>query len=412
MRTHTYTRNATLVERAKRVVPGGVYGHQSAARLPDGFPQFFARGEGSRVWDVDGNEYIDYMCAFGPIVLGHRHEAVERAVDEQRRAGACFNGPTEYWVHLAELLVEITPHADWAWFAKNGTDATTFAVMLARAHTGKKQLLRARGAYHGSAPWCTPRSAGVTPEDQANQIFYTYNDLDSVRQAVAQAGDDLAAIIVSPFRHDAWFDQEEVDPAFARGVRELCDETGAVLILDDVRAGFRIDLGGSWVPIGVAPDVSAYSKAIANGYPLAAVVGREELRAAAEEVFMTGSFWFAGAEMAAAIATIQTLRATDAIAHMKRIGHMLREGLDAQARSHGLRIRQTGPVQIPFLTFVSDQHFERSFTFSSEAAKRGVYLHPWHNWFLSAAHTEEDVAATLEITDIAFQVVRQVHGEG
>src|SRR5690606_33850855 len=148
---------------------GGVYGHQSAAQLPEGFPQFFARGQGSRVWDVDGNEYIDFMCAFGPIVLGHRHEAVERAVTEQQQLGTCFNGPTEYWVRLAELLVEITPHADWAWFAKNGTDATTFAVMVARAHTGKKYLLRARGSYHGSAPWCTPKPAGVTPEDTANQ---------------------------------------------------------------------------------------------------------------------------------------------------------------------------------------------------------------------------------------------------
>lgn len=376
------------------------------------FPQFFLRGKGSRVWDVDGNEYIDYMCAFGPIMLGYQHDEVELAVAEQRKLGDCFNGPTEHWVHLAERLVEITPHADWAWFTKNGTDATTFTVTVARAHTGKKQVLRARGAYHGSAPWCTPQPIGVTPEDTANQLFYTFNDLESVRQAVAQAGDDLAAILVSPFRHDAWRDQEQVDPAFARGVREICDATGAVLILDDVRAGFRIDLRGSWAPIGVAPDLSAYSKAIANGYPLAAVVGRDHLRAAAEQVYATGSFWFSGVPMAAAIATIETLSSTDAIAHMKCIGRMLRDGLAAQAQSHGLRIRQTGPVQIPFLTFDSDQSFERSFTFSSEAAKRGAYLHPWHNWFISAAHSEDDVRDTLEITDIAFQIVRRVHGEG
>lgn len=412
MRVHAYTRDARLIERARQVVPGGVYGHQAVSRLPEGFPQFFLRGKGSRVWDVDGNEYIDYMCAFGPIMLGYQHDEVELAVAEQRKLGDCFNGPTEHWVHLAERLVEITPHADWAWFTKNGTDATTFTVTVARAHTGKKQVLRARGAYHGSAPWCTPQPIGVTPEDTANQLFYTFNDLESVRQAVAQAGDDLAAILVSPFRHDAWRDQEQVDPAFARGVREICDATGAVLILDDVRAGFRIDLRGSWAPIGVAPDLSAYSKAIANGYPLAAVVGRDHLRAAAEQVYATGSFWFSGVPMAAAIATIETLSSTDAIAHMKCIGRMLRDGLAAQAQSHGLRIRQTGPVQIPFLTFDSDQSFERSFTFSSEAAKRGAYLHPWHNWFISAAHSEDDVRDTLEITDIAFQIVRRVHGEG
>ncbi|HEY8491503.1 MAG TPA: aminotransferase class III-fold pyridoxal phosphate-dependent enzyme [Dehalococcoidia bacterium] len=412
MRTHTYARDTDLRQRAKRVVPGGVYGHQAADRLPEGFPQFFAQGRGCRVWDVDGNEYIDYLCSYGPIVLGHRHPAVERAAAEQAARGDCFNGPTERWVELAELLVEITPHADWAWFAKNGTDATTFAVTLARAHTGRKTILRAEGAYHGAAPWCTPVPTGVTPEDTANQLTYVFNDLESVRRAADRAGDDLAAVLVSPFRHDAFHDQEDVDPAFARGLRALCDEAGAVLILDDVRAGFRLSLGGSWEPLGVPPDVSAYCKAIANGYPIAAAVGREFLREAASRVYATGSYWFSGVPMAAAIATITVLRETDALARMERAGRLLREGLAAQAASHGLRIRQTGPVQVPFLSFEADRKFERAFTFTGEAARRGVYLHPWHNWFLSAAHTEEDIRATLEVTDAAFRKVREVHGEG
>jgi glutamate-1-semialdehyde 2,1-aminomutase len=393
-------------------VPEGVYGHQSTARLPEGFPQFFSRGQGSRVWDVDGNEYIDYMCSFGPIVLGHRHPAVEAAVRSQLDEGTCFNGPTDQWVQLAELLVETIPSADWAWFAKNGTDATTYAVSVARAHTGRKQILRATGAYHGAAPWCTPRSKGVTPEDTANQIFYTYNDIESVHAAAGQAGSDLAAIIVTPYRHDVFQDQEDVEPEFARALREVCDDTGAVLILDDVRAGFRIDLRGSWAPLGVDPDISAYCKAIANGYPLAAVVARNKLRDAATTVYATGSYWFSGAPMAASIATIETLRDEDGIGHMGRIGRLLRDGLDAQAASHGLRIHQTGPVQIPFLTFAADAELERGYTFSSEAAKRGVYMHPYHNWFLNTALSEDDVRATLEITDIAFQKVREQYGEG
>jgi len=404
--------NALLMERARAVVPGGVYGHQSTAKLPDGFPQFFARGQGCRLWDVDGHEYIDLMCGFGPIVLGYQHPAVVKAITRQQAQGDCFNGPTERWVELAELLVDITPHADWAWFAKNGTDATTYAVSVARAHTGGKTILRAIGAYHGAAPWCTPRGAGVTPEDRANQLFYTYNDLESVHAAAGQAGTDLAAVLVTPFRHDAWHDQEAVDPEFARGLREICDDTGALLILDDIRAGFRIDMGGSWVPLGVEPDLLAYCKAIANGQPLAAVLGRESARDAAASIYSTGSYWFSGVPMAAAIATIQTLQETDGIRQMERVGAVLREGLAAQAESHGLSILQTGPVTVPFMSFVQDTEFERAFTFSAEAARCGVYMHPWHNWFLSTALTEDDVAEALQRTDAAFAKVREVHGEG
>jgi glutamate-1-semialdehyde 2,1-aminomutase len=408
------TRDAELRERARRVVPGGVYGHQTVETLPQGFPQFYARGAGSRLWDVDGNEYIDYMCGFGPIVLGHRHAAVERAV-RAISAGDCFNAPGEQWVELAELLVDTVAHADWAWFAKNGTDATTWAVTLARAHTGRKVLLRAEGAYHGSAPWCTPRLDGTTPEDRANQLTYRYNDLASVEAAVDRAGDDLAAIITSPFRHDARFDQEDVDPAFARGLRRICDATGAVLILDEVRAGFRLDVRGSWEPLGVRPDVSAFSKAIGNGYPISAVVAREELREAATRIYATGSFWFQPGPMAAASATIQLLCDPYTLTSMWDVGQLLRDGLARQAEEYGLRIRQTGPVVIPFLTFVADTEsdtLDRANLFCSEAVTRGVYLHPWHNWFLCAAHTAEDVERTLAVTNEAFRAVRERFGEG
>src|SRR6185437_9239154 len=154
------------------------------------------------------------------------------------------------------------------------------------AQTGRRKILVATGAYHGSAPWCTPRPAGTTEADHVNLGYYTYNDLASAQQAAAEAGEDLAGILVSPFRHDAGYDQELVDPAFARGLRELCDATGAALILDDVRCGFRLHLGSSWEPVGVDPDLSAWSKAIANGHPLAAVLGNDAFRGGAQQVFV------------------------------------------------------------------------------------------------------------------------------
>jgi glutamate-1-semialdehyde 2,1-aminomutase len=407
------SRDAALRARARRVIPGGMYGHQSAATWPAPFPQFLERGRGCRIWDVDGREYVDFVCSFGPIVLGHAHPAVEAAVERQRQLADCQNGPSARMVELAERLVDLVPHADWAMFAKNGTDATTLAVSIARAATGRRKILVARGAYHGSAPWCTPRPAGTTPEDRAHLVPFVYNDLASLGQAADQAGGDLAAVLVSAFRHDARFDQEECRPAFARGVRSLCDRRGAALILDDVRAGFRLHLGGSWEPLGVRPDLSAYSKAIANGYPLAAVVGRDSLREAAQAVFVTGSFWFAAVPMAAALATLEALQAERAIERMVRAGALLRDGLGRQARAHGLNVTQSGPVQLPFLTFASDvaaETFDRANVFTGEAARRGVWLHPWHNWFLSAAHADADVELALERTDPAFAAVRARFG--
>jgi glutamate-1-semialdehyde 2,1-aminomutase len=393
-----------------------MYGHQSTARMPDGYPQFFTRGEGSHIWDIDGNEYIDYMCSYGPIVLGHRHPVVERMAAEQAAEGDCFNSPTARIVELAELLTGITPHADWAWFAKNGSDATRFALQVARAHTGKSVVVRGERAYHGWAPTWMSSAPGMTPADAEHQLTFTYNDLESVRGVVEEAGDDLAAVIVSAVEYDGSGTWVAPDATFVQGVRDLCDATGALLILDDVRAGFRLHLGGSWTPYGVEPDIAAYCKAIANGYPLSAVTARGELEDAAKRIFATGSYWFSGVAMAASIATITTLQETDGIGQMERTGRLLRVGLEAQARSHGLSITQSGPVQVPVLRFDSDNPAEmeipRAALFAGEAAKRGVYLHPAHNWFLSAAHTEEDIERTLEVTDIAFAEVRKALGEG
>jgi glutamate-1-semialdehyde 2,1-aminomutase len=397
-----------LRRRARAVIPGGMYGHQNAGPLPAEYPQFMRSGRGARVWDVDGNEYVDLMCSYGPVVLGHRHPAVEAAVAAQAELADCQNGPGAAMVELAELLVATVEHADWAIFAKNGTDATTTCCTIARAHTGREKILVATGAYHGAAPWCTPRPAGVTAADRANLGHYTFNDLDSARAAVAAAGTDLAGIVVSPFKHDAGFDQELVDPAFARGLRELCTETGAALILDDVRCGFRLHLGSSWEPIGVLPDLSAWSKAIANGHPLAAVLGSGAFAGAAARIFVTGSFWFSASAMAAAIATIGALRDEDAIAAMDRMGTRLRAGILDQAAARGLEIRYTGPAAMPYLTFAGDHGHELGSAFAAAAVRAGAYLHPRHNWFISAAMTDDDLAAALAATDAGFAAVEAV----
>jgi len=403
-----YAESEALLARARRVVPGGIYGHQAPRMVvPGAFPYFFERAEGCRVWDVDGNEYIDLMCSYGPIVLGHRHRTVEAAVHEQLQRGDCFDAPTRLWVELAEHLVGITPFADWAAFAKNGSDVCTWAVEVAREHTGRRKVIKALGAYHGAHAWCTPVPAGVTPEDTANVLTFTYNDLDGLDRLVEAQRDTVAAIIVSPFRHDAFHDQELPVEGFLPGIRRLCDAQGIVFILDDVRAGFRLHLGGSGERFGVRPDLACYAKALANGYPLSACLGAESLRAAAERVYFTGSYFTSAVPMAAALACLREIEASGAIAHMERVGLMLQRGLEAQAARHGLEVVYSGPPALPFMSFKDDTQFGRSRIFAAACAERGVYLSPYHNWFVSAAHDEDDIAQVLDVTDDAFAAVRR-----
>jgi len=402
-----YRETQQLYARARRVVPGGIYGHQSPRMLVrDAYPYFFQRGEGCRIWDVDGHEYVDLMCSYGPIVLGHNHPRVDEAARRQAADGVCFNGPGRPFVELAERLVALTPFADWAVFAKNGSDVCTWATQVARQATGRRKILRAEGAYHGTHAWCAPGSGGTTDEDRAHVVAFRWNDLASVDAALDAHAGDVAGIMVSPFRHDAFHDQEMAAPGFFDGLRARCDRLGAVLILDDVRAGFRLDLGGSGEAVGVRPDLACYCKALGNGYPIAAAVGRESLRAAATQVFFTGSYWTSPVEMAAALACLAELEAIDGVALMDAAGARLRDGMLAQAGAHRLDVVWSGPPAIPFMSFTADGgSFETSRRFAASCAARGVYLHPHHNWFVSTALGEADVARVLDVTEEAFAEV-------
>jgi glutamate-1-semialdehyde 2,1-aminomutase len=406
------TADEALRARAAKVVPGGMHGHLAASFMPRQFPQFFARGEGCRVWDVDGNEYVDLMCSWGPILLGHRHPVVEAAVAAQLAEGDVLDGPTPRMVELAEQLVDQTPSADWAMFCKNGTDATTVGLTVARSAPGRRKVLVANGSYHGIGAWSMPDGArGTTAEDHLNTVRFDYNDLASAEAAAEQAGaDDVAAIVVTPIRHDVYRDLEMPDPAFARGLRALADRIGAALMLDDVRCCMRLDMGGSWEPLGVRPDLIAWSKSLANGHPLAALMGADGLRDGARQIFVTGSFWMAAAPMAGALATMRELRESDGIARMRRSGERLQQGLREQARAHGLEVTVTGPPQLPFLTFANDQQFERATAWAGECARNGLYLHPTHNWFLGASHDDEAIDRALDAADEAFRTIRERDG--
>ncbi len=395
----------TLCERAAEVMPGGVYGHLSVARLSSSHPQFFARAKGAHLWDMEGRRYLDFMCAFGPNLLGYGHQAVDAAYVEQLALGDVMTGPSPVAVELAETFVNMVDGVDWVLFCKNGNDATTAALMTARKHTGRATIVRAKGAYHGSAPWCALGEAGVGPHDQADQIFHRYNDVEDLERAVKQAGKDLAAIFVSPIKHDIIVDQELPDPAYARRARELCDETGALLVVDNVRAGFRLTRGCSWTAMGVTPDLSSWGKALANGHALSALTGSNACKSAASKIFVTGSFWFAAAPMAASLVTLKIIRETDYLEHTIRLGETLRTELHSLAQNHGFGLKQTGPAQIPLITFEDDADLTLTRDWTGALARRGIYFHPYHNMFLCAAMTEADIAHTLEQADAAFAEV-------
>ncbi len=283
-----YDQSSSLFDRACEVIPGGIYGHAAPASvIPGASPYYAKRAQGCRYWDVDGNEFIDFLCGYGPIVLGYQHPDVEEAVNRQRRDGDCFNHPGTVMVDLAEKLVDMVDFADWVVFGKNGSDMTTWAIQVAREHTRRKKIFMIEGAYHGIGTWCTPGTGGLLEEDRQHIHSFRWNDPDSFHELIRRFGSDAAGVIITPYHHPLFRDSELPRNGFLQSIRRKCREHGIVLILDDIRAGFRLDSGGSRRQFGVEPNISCYSKAMGNRYCISAAAGRDELRKAASSVFLT-----------------------------------------------------------------------------------------------------------------------------
>ena len=327
---------------------------------------------------------------------------VAAAAQRQAELGDTMTGPSARMVELAELLTATIPHADWALFAKNGTDATATAVRVARAATGRTKFLKATPAYHGANDWFTPIPTGVVDSERANIVYFDYNDPSSLEAAVAAHAGAIAAILVAPVQHDSIIPQEDVTAEFARRARELATQEGAALVLDEVRSGLRLDVRGAWEALGVRPDMTAYSKALANGHPISALVGVDGLRDAASHIYVTGSFWYSAVPMAAAIATVTHAVEIDAPRVIEAAGRRFKDGLEAQGAAAGLPLRLTGPVQLPHLSFSEDPELKKAFAFTDAAIRHGVLLHPWHNMFVSTAHTPDVVDDALARTERAF----------
>jgi len=411
-KTYSFNKSLELFRRAGKVIPQGIYGHMTPALVvPGSYPYYAVRGQGCRYWDVDGNEFIDYMCGYGPMVLGYGHPKVEEAVAAQKAKGNCFNHPSERMVELAELLVDTIPMADWAVFAKNGSDMTTWATQVAREYTQRKKIVMVKGTYHGAHAWCTPGHGGIIDEDRIHIHSFTWNRADQLEDLVNQYKGQIAGVIMTPYHHPTFGDSVLPAPGFWNKVQQICNREGIVLIIDDVRAGWRLDIRGSHEYFGFTPDLVTFCKAMGNTYPISATVGKKELMNAASKVFLTGSYWNSAVPMAAAIATIKALKEEAGVQKMMEMGKLLCDGLIERGKAYGYEIIASGPYTIPFYRFGIEDDFYRQQVWCSEVTKRGSFFHPHHNWFISAAHDKKDIAMTLDHAEAAFKVVKAQFGD-
>ncbi|WP_421828513.1 aspartate aminotransferase family protein [Larkinella sp.] len=429
--TH-YTESAALLERAKKVLAGGVSSEFRKYNHPHAI--FYTHGKGSRIYDVDGNEYLDFTLSQGPLLLGHSHPEVLQAIHDYSEQGQLFAGQHHKEIELAEKLADLIPSADLMRFCLDGSEAVQTAFRVARAKTGKTKFLRFEGHYHGwldnvawglSAPSVDalgdredpnvyPWSAGLAPNSRDEFIILPWNDLELVRKTVAEHHHELAAIITEPImcNNGCILPQD----GFLQGLRDLCDQYGIALIFDEVITGFRVSLKGAQDYFGITPDLSIFAKAIASGYPISAIVGKREWMQLIEEakVIHAGTMNASNPTIAAALATIQVLERDQPYERMYRFGQKLMTGLEQAAAETGqnLRVQGLGPM---FHAGFTDQPSATDYrgTLAYNRVKLAKFIAGMHDrgvrvigrglWYISAAHTEEDI-------DHAIKTAREVLG--
>ncbi len=408
---NTYTKSREWFDRATKVVPSGVYGHLGPAEgnfMPvTSFPLMGDRAQGSYFWDVDGNRFIDYMCAYGPNVLGYNDPDVDAAAMEQLKKGNCMTSPSYKMVEFAELLVDTVASADWAFFAKNGNDVTTAAIMTARAATHRKKIVFINGYYHGVAPWTQKIDyPGIIPEDVANNLYIDWNDFDQLQKVFDDNKGEIAAFISTPYMHGNYLDNSLPAEGYWKKVRELCTANGTVLIVDDVRCGFRLDLAGSDHFYGFEADLICFCKALANGYNVSALCGKDFLKNSVSSLSYTGSYWLSAVPFAAGIACIEKMKKLDTPKMFRELGLKLTDGLKEVATANGFNMVVSGEPSLFYLRLADDDSLFIHQDWIQECVKRGIFFAGHHNHFINASLTEDDIRFTLDVADEAFKAIR------
>jgi glutamate-1-semialdehyde aminotransferase len=408
----TFEESKRYRARAERIIPGGstTEGKAPNQYIADVGPSFISEGWGSHVWDVDGNEYIDYSMALAAVILGYAYPTTVEAVYRQLQQGSNFSLPTLAEVRLAERLVELSPCVEMVRFGKNGSDVTQAAVRLARAFTGRDKIVHC--GYHGWHDWylgSTSRDAGIPPSYKELILRFPYNDIAGLERVFERHPDQIAGVIMEPVR---W---EEPGDGFLEGVRELTNGQGAVLIFDEVITGFRLALGGAQELYGVVPDLVCYSKALGNGLPLAALGGRRVIMELLRESLYSPTFGGEALSLVAGLDTIREMRERDVIGHLWAQGAKLKAGFNRLAENHALLdiFECLGPearTEIRFKAPRQPEELKQKSLWQQECARGGIIFTGAHN--VSFSHTDEDIERTLDVYDRAMPVLRQAIDEG
>jgi glutamate-1-semialdehyde aminotransferase len=395
----TLEKSFAMFEEAQRLVPGGVAGIRRPYNfVPGEYPIFFDKAKGSHVIDVDGNEYIDYLCAYGPIIIGYGEDEIDDAVYQQiKEKGFCFSLTQPIQNKLIQKLTEVVPCCEMAAIVKTGSDATTIAIRVARGYTGKTKI--ARCGYHGWHDWCVEVKGGIPQKFYEDVIEFHYNDLDQLESIVKNNAADLAAIIVTPVGHPLAHEVEMPKPGYLEGVRKLADEYGIVLIFDEIRSGFRCSIGGAQKYFGVTPDLATIGKAMANGYSISALVGKRQFMSVlADKVFLSSTFFPNSDAQIAAIKTIEILERDHVLDAIHEKGMYFSKAVETVVSESGLPVNFSGAPWMPYITFPKDEtglYKKLRNEFYTGLIRRKVFLQPYHHGYICYRHSKEDLDYTV-----------------
>jgi Glutamate-1-semialdehyde aminotransferase len=409
-------KSLAMFEEAKRLSPGGVMGIRRPYNFVQGeFPIFLDRGYGGHIVDVDGNDYIDMLCAYGPIILGYDekeiNEAVKRQLDER---GFCFSLVQPVQNQLEERLTRLIPCAEQAILVKTGSDATSLAVRIARGYTDRDLVLRC--GYHGWHDWCVEVQGGVPAATSALTEDFEYGDSGELERKLEEHKGKVACVIITPVGHPNAKPVTAPPEGYLEAVRALCTKHGAVLVFDEVRTGFRVSMGGAQERYGVTPDLATFGKAMANGYAISAVVGRREVMSVVEKkVFVSSTFFPNSLEMVAAMKCLDILEREKVPESIWKRGEIFLEKLRRLVEDSGVPCKVSGIPPMPFMTFssVPDEpeklYKARREYFYTQTIRRGLFIQPYHHWYLAHRHTGADldkalwaIGEALELTAAAF----------
>lgn len=400
-----------LYKDALSLMPGAVMGVRRPANfVPREYPIFFESAKGGTVTDVDGNEYVDMMATYGAIVIGHRVEEIDEAVVEQIRSkGFNMNLTQPVQNRLIEKLKELIPSCERAVLVKSGSDGTTMALRIARAHTGRVKVLRC--GYHGWHDWAVEVKAGIPPKLFEDVHEFQYNDLDELESLLRQHGDDVAAIMMWPLGTPLGREVQMPKPGYLEGVRSLADRYGAVLVYDELRTSFRVDLGGAQKLFGVTPDLTVIGKAMGNGYSIGAVVGSERVMKVMEnKVFLSGTFIPESLGQVAALRTIELLERDHVLDALRMKGETHGRKLEAIVRSSGVPCSFTGVPWTPFFSFTDPSemmNMKLRLTFYTHLIRDRVFLSPFHHGYFIHQHTDKDLARVTSSVADALSELKQ-----